>query len=188
MKIKINNQEIYVEVAETTKDQKQGFQDVLHVPDKFGMLFIYDDEKDLSFWMKNTNIPLKIIGINDELEVTSVIIGKPLDKTLLHFKAMYVLEVNEDFEVKVGDEVDFIDDEECKSDMLVLDENGKVQMKLKGGERIFSRKNTKILIRLAIQAYKTKDEKDYKKLGNKLFKFLDIQDNNKPQYVNIKDK
>jgi hypothetical protein len=71
--------------------------------------------------------------------------------------------------------------------MLVLDENGDVQMELDGGERIFSRKNTKVLIKFALKAYKTKQDKDYKTVGKKLFKFLDIQENNNPEYVELKD-
>jgi hypothetical protein len=45
-------------------------------------------------------------------------------------------------------------------------------MELEGGERIFSRKNTKVLIKYAKKAYKTKEDKDYKALGKRLFKFL----------------
>jgi hypothetical protein len=53
-------------------------------------------------------------------------------------------------------------------------------MELEGGERIFSRKDTRVLIRLANKAYKTKDISDYKKLGKKLFQFLDVQESNSP--------
>jgi hypothetical protein len=72
--------------------------------------------------------------------------------------------------------------------MLVLDENGNVQMELEGGERIFSRKNTRVLIKFALKANKTKQDKDYKNLGKKIFKFLDVQENNNPEYVELKDK
>jgi hypothetical protein len=37
--------------------------------------------------------------------------------------------------------------------MKVLAPDGSTQMNLKGGERIFSRKNTKVLIRQAKKAY-----------------------------------
>jgi hypothetical protein len=46
-------------------------------------------------------------------------------------------------------------------------------MELQGGERIFSRKSTKVLIRKAKKAERTKLDKDYKSLGLYIFKELD---------------
>jgi uncharacterized membrane protein (UPF0127 family) len=51
------------------------------------MLFIYDSEEERSFWMKDTLIPLDIIGINDEYEVTSVNKGIPNNEELIKFTA-----------------------------------------------------------------------------------------------------
>ena len=59
-------------------------------------------------------------------------------------------------------------------------------MELEGGERIFSRANTKTLIKFAKKAYSTQSDNDFKALGKRVFKFLDIQDNNEPEYVSIK--
>lgn len=72
--------------------------------------------------------------------------------------------------------------------MKVLALDGSTQMELEGGERIFSRKNTKTLIRLAKKAHMSKDEKDYKALGKKVFKYLHIQDTNTPEYVDAPSK
>ena len=66
--------------------------------------------------------------------------------------------------------------------MKVLNEKGEIQMELSGGERIFSRLNTKILIKFAKKADFTKNDNDYKALGKRVFKFLTIQDSNDPQY------
>ena len=49
----------------------------------------------------------------------------------------FVLELNLDSDVKVGDELEFSEDEEPLSKLLVLDENGETQLELDGGERIF---------------------------------------------------
>ena len=49
-------------------------------------------------------------------------------------------------------------------------------MELNGGERIFSRKNTKTLIRMAKRADKSKADRDYKALGKKMFTYLKQQD------------
>jgi len=45
-------------------------------------------------------------------------------------------------------------------------------MDLVGGERIVSRKETKVLIRKAFKAYKSQEDKDYKSLGKYMFKVL----------------
>ena len=56
--------------------------------------------------------------------------------------------------------------------MLVLDENGDVQFRLEGGERIFSRISTKKFIKAAIKAYRSDKDSDYKKVGKLVFKEL----------------
>jgi hypothetical protein len=61
-------------------------------------------------------------------------------------------------------------------------------MQLKGGERIFSRSNTKMLIKWAKQAYNSNNESDYRRLGKLIFKYLDQQDNRDPEYVQLDSK
>ena len=148
--------------------------------------------------MKDCTIPLDIIFINEDCEVISTITAKPNDPTIIEEDDVkYVLEVNANSLIRVGDEVDFeeedVTDEEIDEDseeetMKVLGPNAEIQMELVGGERIFSRKNTKILLNLAKKAYKSKSETDYRILGRKVFKFLDIQDSNNPEYVEVPDK
>jgi hypothetical protein len=114
----------------------------------------------------------------------------------------YVLELNANSGVKQGDEVDLseleeeeeIDDndeeeneEESNNPMIVIGPRGKPQVELKGGERIFSRPNTKTLIRIAKRGYKSKRDSDYKTLGKKVFEYIKIQNGNDPEYVELKD-
>ena len=192
MKIEIGDKQYEVTVLETPEEQAQGLQNVHYLPSDEGALFVYKSEEERSFWMKDTFIPLDIIAINRDGEVVEIHRGIPESEEPIRFKAMFVLELNADSGVKVGDDIDFEDDDDkeemVKNKMMVLDENGDVQMQLDGGERIFSRHDTKILIKLAKKAYDSKDPEDYKKLGKKLFKFLEIQMNNDTQYVELKDK
>ena len=133
-------------------------------------------------WMKNTLIPLDIIFINEDQEVISVQKGKPNDETLLQQdNTQYVLEVNQDSGIKEGDNLEFLDDQETV--MKVLAPDGSVQMNLQGGERIVSRRETKILIKKAKKAYDSKLDSDYKSLGKYMFKVLKGQDNRNPEYV-----
>ena len=185
MKIKVEDKEYIVDIAETEEEKKEGLQGITELSDNEGMLFVYDDPQQVSFWMKGVDIPLDIVFINDEDEVISVAQGQPNDETpIVEDNVMFVLEVAANSGIKAGDEVDL----GLKADnpkMLVLDENGNVQMELDGGERIFSRKDTKVLIKFALKANLSKEDKDYKALGSKLFKFLDKQTENKPQYVEL---
>ena len=192
MKIEIGDKQYDVTVLETPEEQAQGLQNVHYLPSDEGALFIYESDEERSFWMKDTFIPLDIIAINRDGEVVEINKGIPESEEPIRFKAMFVLELNADSGVKVGDDIDFEDDDDkeemVKNKMMVLDENGEVQMQLDGGERIFSRHDTKILIKFAKKAYDSKDPEDYKKLGKKLFKFLEIQMGNETQYVELKDK
>jgi hypothetical protein len=56
--------------------------------------------------------------------------------------------------------------------MKVLSPDGTVQMHLEGGERIVSRKETVVLIKKALKAASSKEDKDYKALGKYIFKVL----------------
>lgn len=92
--------------------------------------------------MKDTDIPLDIVFIDENEEVISVKQGIPNDETLLEENdVMYVLEVNQNSGIQPGDELDEIDDDDLNiPTMKVLAPDGSTQMELEGGERIFSRK------------------------------------------------
>ncbi|MCA3748442.1 MAG: DUF192 domain-containing protein [Rubrobacter sp.] len=79
-----------------------------------GMLFVFDRERRLSFWMRNTLIPLSIAYIDSEGRIVDIQDMKPLDDDPPHYvsaePAMYALEVNRGFfeerGVEVGDTVE----------------------------------------------------------------------------------
>ena len=53
--------EVQVELVDSPEERAQGLMFRNHLPEGRGMLFIFEDEQPLSFWMKNTLIPLDII-------------------------------------------------------------------------------------------------------------------------------
>lgn len=185
MKIEIGDKEYNVEVARTEEEKVKGLQEKESLGEDEGMLFVYDEPQELAFWMKDTAIPLDIVFIDEDGEVISVQQGQPYDETLLEEDGvMYVLEVNQNSGIQPGDELDIEDDDDDKQPVMkVLAPDGSTQMELEGGERIFSRKNTKTLIKMAKRAYSSELDKDYKALGKKVFKYLHIQDTNTPEYV-----
>ena len=50
-----------VAVADTPQDRSRGLMFVESMPAMTGMLFVYEREQTVSFWMKNTLIPLDMI-------------------------------------------------------------------------------------------------------------------------------
>lgn len=193
LKLEINDKEYNVLVAGTEEEKERGLQDVTEMDDNEGMLFIYNEPQTLSFWMKDTEIPLDIIFIDEDWEVKSVQQGKPFDETILSCDdVQYVLELNQNSGVKEGDEIDVEDDDLNpgrnlqSSHMEIYGPDGKVQAQIVGGERIFSIVNTKTLVKMARRAKATKKESDYKRLGKKIFEYLHIQNTNNPEYVENK--
>lgn len=188
IKIEIGNKEYKVKLAETEEQQEQGLQNMEKLEDNEGMLFIFDEEEDIWFWMQDTTIPLDLIFINEELEVTQVLQGEPNSEEMLEGRAAYVLEVNQNSGIKVGDELTFNPTDKKINDkkMLVIGPNGEVQMELESGEKIFSRKHTKTLIKFAKKAASTENDNDYKALGKRVFKFLKEQSETAPEYVQSK--
>lgn len=187
MKIEIGDKKYTVEIAQTEEEKAKGLQGKTELAKDEGMLFIYEEPQTVGFWMKDTNIPLDIVFIDEDWEVISVYKGQPNDETIAEEdNVQFVLEVNQDSGIEEGDELD-IDDEEEVPKMLVIAPDGSSQMELEGGERIFSRKNTKTLIRMAKRADKSNADRDYKALGKKMFQYLKQQNEREPEYVKEKD-
>lgn len=188
--IEVEGVKYKVSIASTPEQREQGLQEVDHLEPSEGMLFIYEEPTEVAFWMKDTLIPLDIIFIGEDDEVKEIHHGKPNDENTV-FECndiKYVLELNINSGVQVGDDVDLtgVDkEEEGDTKLLVIDPKGDVQMELDGGERIFSRPNTKTLVKLAKRAYKSDDDKDYKSLGRKVFKYIDTQNNKKEDFVEV---
>ena len=187
----VGDKEYTVELAVTPEEQKEGLQNRDFLAQDAGMLFVYDKpQAKVEYWMKNTNIPLDQIGINEDGEVTLVYKAKPKDETLIPFtNVQYILEVNQNSGIKEGDQFDFDDSENPnKYVMKVIASDGSTQMNLQGGERIFSRVSTKQMITWAKKADANKNnselfDKYCKRLGKRMFKEIKAQDTRKPEYV-----
>lgn len=183
--IEIGNKKYKVQEARTEEEKEKGLQGVTELPEDEGMLFYFDPPEDVSMWMKDTLIPLDIVFINDDEEVVYVEEGVPNTETQMTIQNVaYVLEVNSGSGIQEGDELDFEEEDEDDAPVMkVLAQDGSTQMDLWGGERIFSRKNTVVLIRKAKKANMSKDDKDYKALGRYMFKCIKGQDERPPEYV-----
>jgi len=101
--LQIGNHTIEIEIADTKEKQITGLMYRKSIPENFGMLFIYEKPDYLSFWMKNTHIPLSIAFIDADGILREIIDmekydGRP-DYLLPHYiskyKVPYALEMRQ---------------------------------------------------------------------------------------------
>lgn len=107
-------QRIDIEVAANKYEQDTGLMHRKHMEENQGMLFIYKDAQPLSFYMKNTHIPLDILYFaSDSTAINFYENTTPLDETSLPSgaPAQFVLEINaglvEEWNIEVGDRIEF---------------------------------------------------------------------------------
>ena len=110
-KISINSNQLTVRTACSREQLTQGLMNITTLAENSGMLFIFKNEQNLTFWAKNTYIPIDIAYLNDSLEIVDIHTLKPLDKTIVTSRkpASYALEVNAGWfknkGIQVGDKV-----------------------------------------------------------------------------------
>lgn len=96
---------VTVEIAATPERRSFGLMYRKDLAADAGMLFIFEHSEPLTFWMKNTPLPLDMIFIGEDRRVVGIVkdavpyttaprgVGKP---------ARYVLEVNAGFSTRHG--------------------------------------------------------------------------------------
>ncbi|MDX1578317.1 MAG: DUF192 domain-containing protein, partial [Gemmatimonadota bacterium] len=104
---------IEVEIADDEDERARGLMFRESLPEDHGMLFVYESERRLGFWMKNTLIPLDIAYADRAGRIVDIKQMEPQSTETVYSSApaMYALEMNQGwFEahgVSVGDRIEF---------------------------------------------------------------------------------
>lgn len=92
-------------LAYTDRQRARGLMFVRSMPERHGMLFVYDDAGLLSMWMKNTFIPLDMLFIRRDGTIANIATDTE-PQSLRSVRAVepvnYVLELNAGVTAKLG--------------------------------------------------------------------------------------
>ncbi|MCL2481460.1 MAG: DUF192 domain-containing protein [Spirochaetaceae bacterium] len=107
----INENRLNIEIAETEKQRSLGLMHRKNLDKDSGMLFVFENDRILSFWMKDTYIPLSIAFISSDGVIKEIRDMTPLSLESIDSKnyVRYALEVNKGYfqekNIMVGDMV-----------------------------------------------------------------------------------
>ncbi len=111
--LRVGGHEVRAEVADSDEERRRGLMGRDSLPEDHGMLFVYPEQRTLSFWMRNTRIPLDIAFIDRSGVIVDVQTMQPETEELHRSRqpALYALEMEagwfEEHGVDVGDRVEF---------------------------------------------------------------------------------
>lgn len=104
--LKINDVNLYIELADTPEKRERGLSGRKELKSDRGVLFVFDEPGNYSFWMKDMNFPIDIIWISEDLKIVDIarsVKPESYPKTFEPRKpAKYVIEVNAGWSLKNG--------------------------------------------------------------------------------------
>lgn len=104
--------EVKAEIADSDETRMKGFMERTSIPEGTGMLFVFDRDQILSFWMKNTPTALSIAYIDSTGKIRNIFDMTPfsLASVVSTSSCRYALEVPQGWFLKSGITVgDFVD-------------------------------------------------------------------------------
>jgi len=95
-KMSIGRETFTLEIANTSATREHGLMERDSMPADHGMIFVFKKPDELSFWMKNTRIPLDILYLDEHGKVVSIHQMKPYDRTGIPSDGLskYAIELN----------------------------------------------------------------------------------------------
>lgn len=102
--VRIKGKAIKVELARSAKEREMGLMFRTSLSDGEGMLFVFDEDQQLSFWMKNTSLPLSIAYLSSSGRIEDILDMKPFSEDAVrtsHY-VRYALEVPQGYFGRIG--------------------------------------------------------------------------------------
>lgn len=86
-----------IEVADEEHERSAGLMFRQNMDDDHGMLFVFDQTRQLGFWMKNTPMPLDLVFIGEDGKISAIEKGVPFSEATISpgVPARFVLELKE---------------------------------------------------------------------------------------------
>jgi uncharacterized protein len=106
--VTLNGHRFSIEIAADNASREHGLMDRTQMDADHGMLFVFDDDAQRAFWMKNTKIPLDMLFIDAANRIVSIQHDVPpclADPCIAYSSgapARYVLELNGGQAAKLG--------------------------------------------------------------------------------------
>jgi uncharacterized membrane protein (UPF0127 family) len=78
VELRIGGATVSAEVARTAAEREKGLMFRKSLADGKGMLFVFDSDQRVGFWMKNTTIPLSLAYIGSDRAIKQIVDLEPL--------------------------------------------------------------------------------------------------------------
>lgn len=112
--IEINGVRLETEIASTAQQRQRGLSYRKRLDAESGMLFVYQNERKLTFTMRETAIPLSIAFVSQDFVINEIHKMEPFNKEFYPSRhpAKYALEVNQGWfeqkQIKPGDRIKLV--------------------------------------------------------------------------------
>src|SRR5687767_2851999 len=95
--VKFGAETLWVEVADKEPEREHGLMYRHELPEDHGMIFVFDEPHQASFWMRNTPLPLSIAFLDESKTILNIEQMVPYDDRNFHKSkglALYAVEAN----------------------------------------------------------------------------------------------
>ncbi len=95
--LEVGEQRLRIEIAATPETRSRGLMYRESLAEDAGMLFVFPDDREVSFWMKDTSVPLSIAYLRHDGTILEIHDMQPfsLDPVPSGRPVRYALEVNQ---------------------------------------------------------------------------------------------
>lgn len=72
-----------IEIADTSAEREAGLMFRQRMADDHGMLFVFEEPREVNFWMKNTPLPLDLIFVGKDGKIRAIKQGEPQSEAII---------------------------------------------------------------------------------------------------------